>query len=217
MAEAKRPKAVVHTSPKGVAVFPWLTKPDTKFKPDGEYRVDLKLSAEDSVDVLALLSAEHDRNLAEVKADPKNKGKKIREADLPIKPVVDEEGDETGEHLLRVKMNAKFKDKDGKEIVASPAFFDAKGKPIELDTLWGGSIIRVAFTIVPFYTAIAGAGISLRLRGVKVIKLSAGNGGANAEAYGFGEEEDGYEAESFENGGSSDEGGTDSGSQDEEF
>lgn len=216
MAEAKRPKAVVHTSPKGVAVFPWLTKPDTKFKPDGEYRVDLKLSAEDSVEVLALISAEHDKNLAATKADPKYKGKKIKEADLPLKPVVDEEGNETGEYLLRVKMNAQFKDKDGKVIIAAPSFFDAKGNKTEPDTLWGGSIIRVAYTVVPFYTAIAGAGVSLRLRGVKIIKLSAGSGGASAESMGFGEEEDGYEADTFEGGGNSDEGGAVS-AESEEF
>lgn len=209
MAETKRPKVPVYTSPKGVAVFPWLTTPDTKFKPKGEYRVDLKLSAEDAQDVLALVSAEHDKNLATVKADPKNKTKKIKEADLPIKPVYDEDGNETGEYLLRVKMNAKFEDKNGKEITASPAFFDSKGKPIDVETLWGGSIIRVAYSFVPFYTAIAGAGVSLRLRGVKVIKLSAG-GGANAAAYGFDEEEDGYEADSFENGGEASEGGADS-------
>lgn len=216
MAEEKRPKVVTHTSPKGVAVFPWLTKPDTKFKPKGEYRVDLKLSAEDAEEVLALVSAEHEKNLKAVKADPKMKGKKIKEADLPIKPEVDEEGNETGEYLLRVKMNAKFDDKDGKEITVSPAFFDAKGKKIELTTLWGGSIIRVAYSFVPFYTAIAGAGVSLRLRGVKVIKLAAGTGGASAEAYGFDEEEDGYEADSFENGGEGSEGGADS-AEEEEF
>lgn len=216
MAEAKRPKVQVYTSPKGIAVFPWLTTPDTKFTPQGVYRVDLKLSAEDAEEVLALVSAEHDKNLAAVKADPKNKGKKIKEADLPIKAVLDDDGNETGEYLLRVKMNAKFKDSDGKEITASPALFDAKGKPIELDSLWGGSIIRVAYSFVPFYTAIAGAGVSLRLRGVKVLKLSSG-GGANASAYGFDEEEDGYEADTFENSGDDSEGGSDSGSQDEEF
>lgn len=216
MAEIKKPKAVIHTSPKGVAIYPWLTKPDTKFKPEGEYRVDLKLSAEDAVDVLALISAEHDKNLEAVKADPKYKGKKIKESDLPIKPVIDADGNETGEYLLRVKMNAQFKGNDGSIITAAPAIFDAKGQSVQLDALWGGSIIRVAYTIGAFFVPLVGAGVSLRLRGVKVIKLSAGSGGASADAMGFGEEEDGYEADTFENSGNSDEGAA-SGTEHEEF
>lgn len=191
MAEQKRQRAVVHTTPKGVAVFPWITRPDTRFNKDGVYQTGLRLTEEDAAPVLALISAEHEKNLADVKA--KNKGKKIKESDLPIQPELDEEGNETGNYIFKAKLNAQFEN-EGKVIHTAPALFDAKGKPIELDSLWGGSIIRIAYSIHPFYTATVGAGVSLRLRGVKVIKLAAG-GGANADSMGFGEEEDGYDGE----------------------
>jgi hypothetical protein len=32
-------KPLILTSPKGRAIFPHLTEPDTKFKPEGEYHV----------------------------------------------------------------------------------------------------------------------------------------------------------------------------------
>ena len=35
-------------SPKGTAVYPWLNRPDTKFSDDGEYKVTLKISAEEA-------------------------------------------------------------------------------------------------------------------------------------------------------------------------
>lgn len=197
MAEQKRVRAQVHTSPKGVAVFPWITKPDTRFNADGVYQTGLRLSEEDGQTVLALVSAEHDKNLVAVKAA--NKGKKIKEADLPIQAEIDEDGNENGSYLARFKLNAQFK-QDDKIIKTAPAIFDAKGNKIELDALWGGSVIRVAFSMHPYYTATVGAGVSLRLRGVKALTLSAGNGGG-ADAFGFGEEEEGYEAETFESSG----------------
>lgn len=192
--QPKRQRATVHTTPKGVAVFPWITRPDTRFNADGVYQTGLRLNEEDGQTVLALVSAEHDKNLADVKE--KNKGKKIKEADLPIQEELDADGNLTGNYIARFKLNAQFK--NGDDIIkTAPAIFDAKGTKIELDALWGGSVIRVAYSIHPYYTATVGAGVTLRLRGVKVIQLAAG-GGASADAFGFGEEEDGYEAETFE-------------------
>jgi hypothetical protein len=36
------------TSPVGTAIYPHLSKPDTKFNEDGEYRVNLRLSMDDA-------------------------------------------------------------------------------------------------------------------------------------------------------------------------
>jgi hypothetical protein len=58
--------------------------------------------------------------------------------------------------------------------------------------LGGGSTIRVSYEIVPFVSPI-GAGASLRLKGVQVIDLVEWGSG-NADYYGFGEEEGGFDA-----------------------
>lgn len=204
MAEQRRPRAEVITSPQGIAIFPWITRPDTRFNADGIYKTGLKVSGADGEKLKELLQGKFDEAVAaarkEFTANPKNKGKKMKEADPPFKDEYDEDGNETGAIIVSFKLNAQFTDTDGTVITTSPQLFDAKGKKIELQSLYGGSTIRVAFSVHPFYTATVGAGISLRMRAVKVINLVAG-GGAGAEAYGFGEEEDGYEAGDFDNGG----------------
>jgi len=50
---------------------------------------------------------------------------------------------------------------------------------------------------VPYYTAMAGAGVSLRLRAVQVVKLVQGGSG-DASGFGFDEIKDGYVAEKKE-------------------
>jgi len=57
--------------------------------------------------------------------------------------------------------------------------------------------MKVSAELIPYYTAMAGAGVSLRLRAVQITKLVEGGSG-NAKGYGFGEE-DGYKLETFEN------------------
>ena len=53
--------------------------------------------------------------------------------------------------------------------------FDAKKNPIPLSTIiWGGSKMRVAFNLVPYYTPMLGAGITARLKAVQVISLVEG-------------------------------------------
>ena len=34
------------TTPKGIAQYPWLSKPDTKFSEEGEYKVNVILTKE---------------------------------------------------------------------------------------------------------------------------------------------------------------------------
>ena len=46
MSETKKQKRVRYVTPKGIAVFPWLGKADTKFKPEGQYKITLRLSEE---------------------------------------------------------------------------------------------------------------------------------------------------------------------------
>ena len=41
-------KYVKLVTPKGVAKYPWLTKADTKFNPDGVYKTDLLISSEEA-------------------------------------------------------------------------------------------------------------------------------------------------------------------------
>ena len=70
--------------------------------------------------------------------------------------------------------------------------FDSTGKPMIDANVWSGSEMKVSAELIPYYTAMAGAGVSMRLRAVQVTKLVEG-GSSNAKGYGFDKVKDGYE------------------------
>jgi len=189
MAEKKAANKT-YTTPKGIAVFPWVNKPDTKFNPEGTYSIKLKLPTDDAKtqELIALI----DKAMADAAAEAKkeNPKKQIKSADAPYKPEYDDNGDETGNTLFTFKLKAKVKSKSGEVFSQRPKLFDAKGKAVTAN-LGGGSIVKVAFAIAPFYAPTLGAGVTLRLYAVQIIDLKT-YGEKSADAYGFGEEE-GYE------------------------
>ncbi len=185
MSKEKKPR---FTTPAGIAQYPRLNQPDTKFNPDGEYKVKLEITNPSDVATLsAFLDEQVEKSLK--LATKENPGKKIKQGDAPYE--VDED---TGKMVVNFKLKAKVKTKSGEEFEQRPALFDAKGKPFNDVNVGGGSKIKVAYEVIPFYTALVGASISLRLKAVQVIDLVEYSGGASADSYGFGEEE-GYEAE----------------------
>jgi hypothetical protein len=186
MSKEKKPR---FTTPKGTAQYPYLTKPDTKFNPEGEYKLKLELDAADAGELISFLDEQVELSVAAAKKDPKNAGKKIKVGDAPYSV-----NEETGKASFNFKLKAKVTTKSGETFEQRPAIFDAKGKPITDVNIGGGSKVKVAYEVVPFYTALVGASISLRMKAVQVIDLVEFSGGASAEGYGFGEEE-GYEAE----------------------
>jgi hypothetical protein len=128
---------------------------------------------------------------AQVQAKKENpKVRSIKESNLPYK-TSEENPDET---IFAFKKRASFKDNEDRMIPMRLPLFDAGNKPLPKDTrIGGGSILRVSFEPVMYYTAKVGAGITLRMKAVKVIELKEYNGGS-AENFGF-EPEDGYAAE----------------------
>lgn len=175
------------TTPKGVAKYPWLNKPDTKFNPDGDFKITLVIPVDQADTIMQFLDEQ--MAASEATAKKANPGKKIKVADAPYK--VDEDN---GNVEINFKLKAKVNMQNGESFDQKPALFDAKGKPLNDVNVGGGSKVKVSYECVPFFTALIGAGISLRLRAVQVIDLVEFSGGAAAGAYGF-EEEDGFEAE----------------------
>ncbi|BCS53327.1 DUF2815 domain-containing protein [Geobacter sp. SVR] len=209
MSESKKPKVPRFTTPKGTASFCWLKKPDTKFKPDGEYSVCLSIPAAEAAPLIAILepifeeayaaqcegfNKKMDDAKGPQKAKMKAKGE-IKRGDF-YTPEYDDNGDETGNLIFRFKMAAQYKKKDSEEVVKmSPQVFDAKGTKLKsIPNIGGGSQIKVNFSPTGYYTdASHQAGITLRLNAVQIIELVEFGGGGNAGSYGFGAEE-GYEA-----------------------
>ena len=165
------------TTPKGIAQYPWLSKPDTKFSEEGVYKVDLIIPKAEAIPLLKQINEVFAENVD--KQTKKAKGQDIQKAKPPYSEELDEAGQPTGNVVLRFK--SKYK----------PSVFDAKGIPMVDSSIWGGSELKVSGSIAPYFTSMIGAGVSLRLSGVQVIQYVDGGSGS-ADRFGF-KEEAGYE------------------------
>jgi len=99
---------------------------------------------------------------------------KLATADRPYKPVYDDDGNETDSVIVQFKKAATYKDKKTgeKKAAGRPTVADRHGTPLKQEIMFGGgSEVIVAYEIRPFYTAAVGAGASLRLDGVQLLKV----------------------------------------------
>lgn len=177
------------TTPKGVAKYPWLKKPDTRFNPNGVFQVKLIIEQNEAAPLCELLDARaqaaYDKAVEDAKTPQIKKAIKLN---APYAPEFDAEGNETGRVEFRFKTNATA-DIKGETVNFAPKCFDAKGKEMPMPNVYGGSEIKVNFTPAPYYNAATKtAGVSLRMNAVQVIKLVTGGGG-DASSFGFAEEE----------------------------
>tara|TARA_Y100000361_G_scaffold31033_1_gene25955 strand:- start:2602 stop:3216 length:615 start_codon:yes stop_codon:yes gene_type:complete len=184
-------------TPVGVSQFAWLNKPDTKFDDNGHYKVNLIL---DGNSAKPLIKSINDENKKAVEmAKEKSKGKNIKTANTPFEEEY-ADGKPTGNIIFKFKAKAKIIMKNGDVIDNKVPIFDSKGTPMT-NQVWSGSEMKVSADMIPYYTAMAGAGVSLRLKAVQITKLVEGSG-ANSSAHGFSEVKDGYvapEDKTFEN------------------
>lgn len=176
-------------SPIGVAVWPKLNEPDTKFKEEGEFSVKLQLTGEDAESLKTSIRAFATMSYA-VECEDKGK-KKLKKADLPFKAAVDQDGGEIPDTFtFNFKRKASGTTKAGKAWQATVTLYDSMKKKVSAE-VWGGSKLRVAYTLVPWYNPTLGFGIKLELGAVQVIDLVT-RGERSADDYGFGEETGGY-------------------------
>lgn len=169
------------TTPKGKAVYPHITQPDTKFNADGVYSTKLHVSEDDfnlfSKGVQETVEREYD-------AECKAKGKQLRRA--PSQPLrITEDGD----FEIYAKQVAQRQTKKGLLEFTVPVF-DSKGKRIsEVPNIGSGSELKLSVEVYTWYTDLQGFGYTLRLKAVQLLDLVEYSGGGN---FGFDAEDGGY-------------------------
>ena len=168
------------TTAKGIAYYPYISAPDTKFDEQGHYKVNLCLSEEDAQPVIELIKQSVVEGIKALKKDKPNA--EIKQATLPFSKEVDDDGNPTGNVIIKFKSKAAYK----------PAVFDSKGNMMTNSNIYGGSEIKVNGSCAFFHTAMIGAGVSIRLRAVQVIQYVEGANGATK--FGF-EEVEGFTIE----------------------
>jgi hypothetical protein len=202
MAAAKKFSTFIVT-PKGVAVWPSLGKPNTKFVPEGVFEMKLRMDRNDP-EVQALCAKLEDlraRSMDEARAELEEKAKnpttkasamaamrKLTLADSPVQPVFDEDGNETNEVTFKAKAKAQITKADGtimtKDFIPC---FDAKKNAIDPRKVNIGSgseckvKVRISFYVMP---ATGMAGLSVRLEAVQVIKLVGFGAGSSGDDFG---------------------------------
>ncbi|UCR90926.1 putative ssDNA binding protein [Ralstonia phage RpY2] len=213
-AQADKPTTLV-TPLATVFGFVNVTKPDTKYKPEGEYKIRVKVPKEAAQDLYEKLAAQAERKLEETIARAKKdakfkaslKGKAPKAADLPFY-----EDEEDGTYVFTFKSKASFVSKkpgsEGETINRTVPIWQGNKrlKPEEVPKFGEGSQVRVSFVAADFFTAAVGAGITLRLEAVKLIKAVEYTGGGSNP---FGDEDEGDYQESTGNEFGDDEGGVD--------
>jgi hypothetical protein len=172
---------------KGTAKYAHLNEPNKRFEPEfGTYSCDLVIDKDQAEMLKNTLRPLYEEELKQVQEE--NAGKKIEQKEFPINET--EEG-----IIVKSKLKAGGRRRDGSEYTLSIALYDSQGKPLPEDVkVWGGSKVNLAFRPRFWYTAMAGFGVSFDLQAVQVIELQNGGvSGIAAEAFGFTSEE-GYVA-----------------------
>lgn len=173
------------TTPTGIAVYPRLNEPDTKFDKDGVYSVDLRLDREDEEAAAFLTSLQESADRSYQSLCEEHGRKNLKRAPMPFK---DEEGVEGGlSKTLRIKFKLKAKAGNAEKSWAQrPIIYDSLGNPYDpVPSIGSGSEIRVAFQVVPYFTAMVGAGVSLRMKAVQVLRLVEFTPGDSFVSFGF--------------------------------
>lgn len=195
-------KRVRITSPKGVAKYPHLNRPDTRFKDVGEYVVTLLFDPNEIPEFLAQLDQIVDEAVEEQKQILKDKKQAAKAKQVQRKPAykmeLDQEGEETGKIEVRFKTKAFITLDNGETITLEPQIFDAQGAPVDKKKvlIYGGSVLKVNFSPRSYYMASTRmAGVTLDLNAVQILQLVTRGG--DAGYYGF-ESEEGFTDSSIE-------------------
>jgi len=171
---------------KGTAKYCHLNEPNKRFDPEfGTYSCDLVIDKDQADMLKSTIRPLYEEELKTVQEQ--NAGKKIEQKEFPIK-------EEDGAFVVKSKLKAGGRRKDGSVYTLSIALFDSKGQPLPEDVkVWGGSKVNMAFRPRFWYTPMAGFGVSFELQAVQVIELQNGGvSGVAADAFGFTTEEEGY-------------------------
>jgi hypothetical protein len=176
-------------TPTGKTRWCFLTQPSKGQYDDkayGTYRTQLILSEEDWNAFKTTIKPEYEKAYLE---ECQRSGTQLKKTETsPFKIGAD------GEYYIEAKMKGGGKRKDGSEYFLSVGRFDAKGNPINDDTLIGSGC-KVKLGIKPYFwnvPAVGGFGMTFEPQAVQVLELAEVGTSEKASSFGFTAEESGY-------------------------
>nr|DAH41578.1 MAG TPA: DNA helix destabilizing protein [Caudoviricetes sp.] len=176
---------------KGKAIYPHLRTPDMFEGNDLGFTIRLMPSVEDAQKFEEFLLRELDK----AAALPEFAGKRLNAPNALIGMSETKEGDT----VFKFKTKSSYRTKSGDIMNRVVPIYDSQGKPLPKNVDIGhGSIVKVAFSIQPYYKTKTIRGLTLYLNAVQVLELVE-RGDGDAASFGFGAEEGGYVAPAVPN------------------
>ena len=166
-------KPLILTSPKGVAIFPHLTEPDTKYKPEGEYHCKLTCDGKESKSIILAIGNLITEQIVEAQKKQPNNTTGFKRAPLPYEFLDKDMDNEKVVFNFKLKASG-IRKSDGKHFTQKPDLVNADLSPLGPDVqIWGDSILRITFEPYAWNMPI-GIGCTLRLKAVQVLELVTG-------------------------------------------
>jgi hypothetical protein len=167
-------------SPIGEAIHPWLTKPDTKFNPDGLFKTRLAVEGALAATMKEEITKASDEALQrhiETKEMKPVEAKKWS-AYYPFEDETDEDGNPTGRTIFQFKQNAKIRLADGSEKKFVIGLRDSQDKVVKKGVnIFDGTKLRVMYKPRDIVmTGLKQVGVRLDFSMVQIIELSKGGG-----------------------------------------
>lgn len=178
-------KFINGVTPEGLAQFAFLTKPETWEGKEMGYSITLRMNDEDTKEFVAMLNGVLDK--------AKENGKKWRK-----EPFMGMHTDSDGHVVFKFKAKTTVITRGGEIIKRTIPIVDGKCKPMKVNSLGNGTVVRVAYSLSPYWVSSAVNGIGLYLNAVQVIKYVPYTPKKKDSFYGFTVVEDGYDSEAEE-------------------
>lgn len=147
--------------------------PDTKF--GSKWYVDLIVPKKSMKDFMEQAKSFLEQARSEF-------GKKKKVNPLPVKPHLDEDGNETDSVIIKCKLIAEGQKKDGGTYTNKLRLIDCDKKPFfPTDTIGMGTKMRVALNMSPY--DVQGVGVTFKISTVQIIDVNYYEGSADVDEF----------------------------------
>ena len=166
----------IHTTPVGVANYPYIFKADTQFEKAGVFSVKLVLNDEDAKPIIKLYEET-------LKARQQKENTDKRSAHNQYKVL------KSGGIEFKFKLKNKVTMRDGTDFEQRPKILNADKTIAQEQPVYSGSKMKIAFQAVSWHNNLQGVGVTLRMKAVQLIEVVAekpkSNGEEKTSDYGF--------------------------------
>lgn len=178
---------ITGVTPKGTAYYAFLRRPEMFQGQEVGYSIQISFQDDKQTEEFTnYIMAEFEKAKSSIELKPGKRWSK--------EPTIGMHVLQDGTVTFKFKAKRTYKTKAGEEMTRTIPVVDAKGHPIKAANLGNGSIVKIAFSMSPYWMSNTTNGMAMYLRGVQVLKYVPYDGGTDAKSLGFSTDEDGYDS-----------------------